>query len=350
MRLPNGMGSASKIGGSKKRRKPWRARVTDCWVFDEEKGKAVQKFRTLGYFASKKEALLALSEYHKQPSLKGTAQITFADVYELWKERNHPKMTKTLKSSYETLFRYSEALHGMKMHEIKTEHMQDIMDAYPNAFASQKRLRTLWGKLFRLAMERDIVHKDYAQFVALRSADDAVVSRKPFTKEQIATLWENQERLPGVDLILIMVYTGVRPSELLSIDAERVHLADRWIDLHGTKTKAAKRAVPIHHKIAPLIEQRLQGSQHLVAMAEDGRRMKYAYFLRYVWTPIMKALGFEDRSPHGTRHAFVSLMTEAGADERILKKIVGHSDQSVTDVYRHAFLETILREVERITV
>ena len=40
--------------------------------------------------------------------------------------------------------------------------------------------------------------------------------------------------------------------------------------------------------------------------------------------------------PHDARHTCVSMLTNAGVDERMIKKIVGHAGQSVTEnVYTH---------------
>lgn len=54
---------------------------------------------------------------------------------------------------------------------------------------------------------------------------------------------------------------------------------------------------------------------------------------------MMELLNMEHK-PHDTRHTCVSLLTEAGVDERIIKKIVGHKGKSVTEtVYTHLDLE-----------
>lgn len=289
----------------------------------------------------------ALSEYNRNPAAIGTASITFADIYEQWKTRNTPKMTPSVLSGYETVFKHSAALHYLKMSEIRTAHMQSVMDAYPNAKGSQTRMRTLWRQLFRLALEQDIVRKNYADFVDLKAEAAPVKSRIPFTKAQIETLWANVDTLPGVDSVLIMIYTGVRPSEFLSIESEHVHLAERWIDLHGTKTKAAKRIVPIHKRIAPLIERRL-GSGPL--FRENGAGVTYKRYLRTVWNPIKYALDLKDLSPHCARHTAVSLMTAAGVDSRLLKMIVGHSDGSVTERYTHAIIESLVAAIDQLDI
>lgn len=347
--MPNGYGSVHKIGGSKQRRRPWRARVTDGWIFDETKGKAVQQFRTLGYYATKKEALVALAEYNKQPAAPGSAHITFADVYKMWLDRNESVFNSVVLSGYAKAFERSSALHSVRIHDLRTEHLQAVMDEHPNGYGSQKRLRTLWRKMYRLAIEKDFIHKNYAEFVILKDSGDSEGTRQPFSKSQIKTLWENVDKIPGIDSILIMAYSGFRPSEFLSISTERIHLAERWIDLHGTKTKAAKRAVPIHKKILPLIE-RVAGEKYIYEMPATGERMKYAYYLRYVWHPIIEALGFENLTPHSCRHFFISAAVEAGVNDRLLKKIVGHSTGDITGHYTHAFLDSLINEIDKIEV
>ena len=49
------------------------------------------------------------------------------------------------------------------------------------------------------------------------------------------------------------------------------------------------------------------------------------------------------------RHTCVSLLTEAGVDERIIKKIVGHKGQGVTEtVYTHIELPFKLEAINKI--
>lgn len=63
---------------------------------------------------------------------------------------------------------------------------------------------------------------------------------------------------------------------------------------------------------------------------------------------MMELLNMEHK-PHDTRHTYVSLLTEAGVDERIIKKIVGHKGKSVTEtVYTHLDLEIKLEAINKI--
>ena len=65
MKLPNGYGSVTKMSG--KRRHPWRVRKTAKWAMDPTTGKAKQLYTTVGYYATKAEALQALSDFNRDP-------------------------------------------------------------------------------------------------------------------------------------------------------------------------------------------------------------------------------------------------------------------------------------------
>lgn len=54
-------------------------------------------------------------------------------------------------------------------------------------------------------------------------------------------------------------------------------------------------------------------------------------------------------TPHCTRHTFISLLTEAGVDERIIQQIVGHKGKNVTQaVYTHIDMAAKLNAVNKI--
>ena len=164
MRLPNGIGSVHKIGDGKNRRNPWRARVPDRLEFDEASGKCIQKYITIGYFPTEKEAIAALFEYQKNPYTIEASKATFADVFEMWKAKKYPELSKSAQSVYNVCYdKHSLPLHDMKMRDIRTSHMERIMASVSVKYDAQSKIKQLWSQMFRFAMERDIVQKNYAE-------------------------------------------------------------------------------------------------------------------------------------------------------------------------------------------
>ena len=54
--------------------------------------------------------------------------------------------------------------------------------------------------------------------------------------------------------------------------------------------------------------------------------------------------------PHETRHTFITKVKSCGVDEYILKLIVGHAIEDITEkVYTHRTMEQLKSEMEKIT-
>ena len=79
---------------------------------------------------------------------------------------------------------------------------------------------------------------------------------KPFTDAEIQKLFSVVFSEDIADTVLIMIYTGMRPSELLGMKTENIHLAEKYM-VGGVKTKAGKgRVIPISDKVMPLVRKR----------------------------------------------------------------------------------------------
>ena len=86
MRNPNGYGGISKLPGN--RRNPFRVRVTTGWDLTPD-GKQKQLLQTLGYYPTRKEAMMALAEYNQNPYDLNNKKITFETCYNYMAIRNN---------------------------------------------------------------------------------------------------------------------------------------------------------------------------------------------------------------------------------------------------------------------
>ena len=200
-------------------------------------------------------------------------------------------------------------------------------------------------RVFALAVQNRVLTFDPSLYLTIQK--DAPRSRREaLTDVQIAAIHKTPHecRLP----CLIMIYTGVRIGELLALRKEDIHLEERWLHVRKAKTSAGVREVPIAEKIAPLIEKWLQKPCDSLICSAQNRPMSYDAFRDTYWDGVMVLLGM-DHKPHDTRHTCVSLLTEAGVDQRIIRKIVGHKGQGVTEVvYTHVELPAKLEAINKI--
>lgn len=350
MRLPNGIGSVHQINDGKRRRKPWRARVPSHIEFNAETGKASQKYINIGYYATETEAIEALFEYRKNPYTIEASTSTFADVYDMWSKRKFPTVSKIAQYGYSSSFKHSAAIHDMKMRDIRANHLESIMLSLKGGFQLQSNLKTLWGQLFKYAMEQDIVQKDYSAFVKLR--DKAPETNKTaMDKKDIEKIWKEADKgNPVAEITLIYIYTGLRAAELLEVTKNKVDLEKR-IMIAGKKTEAGKdRRIPLHYAILPFIEKRMESdSEHLITYENKGKNVPFTYnrFVTYEWNPFMESMKME-YTMHYTRHTFATISREVGIEEDIRKVILGHKSGDITDRYTHYSDEMLLGAIDKL--
>ena len=350
MRLPNGIGSVHKINDGKRRRNPWRARVPSHIEFNAETGKASQKYINIGYFATETEAIEALFEYRKNPYTLEASVSTFADVYEQWSKAKFPTVSKVAQYGYIGAFKHSEALHGIKMRDLKTKEMDAVMQSINGGHQVQAKVKTLWNQLFKYALEHDIVQKDYSTFIKLRDKAPET-SRDAIAKKDIKRLWEEIDKgNESAEIAMIYIYTGLRATELLEIRKDKVDVEKRMM-IGGKKTDAGKdRRIPIHRAILPLIEKRMaEEGETLITREQKGKRknIPYQYFVEYYWNRLMASLNME-YTMHYTRHTCATMMREAGIEEDLRKLILGHKNDDITDRYTHHPDEMILEAIDKL--
>ncbi len=338
MRLPNGLGSVHIIGGSKQRRKPWRARVLSHVEIDETTGKATQKYITIGYFATEIEAIEALMEYRKSPFTLEAATCTFAEVFEMWKRKKYADSSPSVQKGYNAAFNNSAPLHKMKMRDIRTIHMEEVMQSLTLGYQSQVLVKTLWGLLFKYAIEHDICQKNYAEFVKTKDKDSGT-KRTAIPAEDREKIWKAIDAGDrDAEIAMIYLYTGMRASELLETKKENVNL-DTRIMISGLKTEAGlDRHIPIHKCILPFIERLMQTEGDYLLMRYDKKKpqtIKYPRLLEHHWEPLMERLGLPKYTPHYGRHTCATMLREANVEEDIRKLILGHKNGDITDRYTH---------------
>lgn len=203
------------------------------------------------------------------------------------------------------------------------------------------------------AVVHEIVSQDKREMVRYvdisKPGNPNAYDRKPFTKKAIKTLWDAHESNIYLSVVLMLIYTGVRIGEMLDLEKKDVHLDERWFYVKESKTDAGIREVPIAEKIVPFFEYWMQQDCDHLICTPDQKPFEYRNYYDSYWTPLMKDLSLSKYTPHCTRHTCVSLLTEAGVDERIIQKIVGHKGQNVTQVvYTHLELPIKLEAINKI--
>ena len=138
-----------------------------------------------------------------------------------------------------------------------------------------------------------------------------------------------------------MYATGVRVSELLSLDVEDVNLEQGIIKCNSEKKS---RVIPLYP--AALRSLSVYLSEYRVSLVSDpgeralfvnvgGFRMSRQGFWKILKSYQSSARIEKEITPHTLRHSFAVHLLENGADLDSLQELMGHSDISSTQLYTH---------------
>ena len=346
LRLPNGYGSVTKLKG--KRRNPWRVRRTVKIEIGDD-GKIKQKMVTIGYYATRAEAMEALANYNQDPYDLKSKRLTFSEVYELWSEEHFKTIVPSAQRTWKSAYVHSAALHDIRFDEIRAAHLEAAIRNEDVGGSTKGRMKSLYNQMFRYALKHDICNKDYAALCEVNIDKRAKIERVIFTNKEIETLFENRH-VPFVDMVLVGIYSGWRPQELAVLRTENIDL-DAGTMHGGLKTDAGRnRTIPIHPKIYDIVADHVaEGGETLFIdpKSQTGPNMTYEkYYQRFL--KIMDTLEMKHK-PHDTRHTFSTLAKKAKMNEYIQKRIMGHKISDVTEaIYTHWSIEDLRNEIMKI--
>lgn len=318
MRLPNGYGTIYKLSGN--RRRPWVVKKSISG-----------KQKAIGYFKTHEEALSFLVDYNRRPQENPT---TFGAIYFQWKSIHFAKISKSSQSGYDISFRHLQSIHQIPIQQLAYPVLQNAMDKVRQiaGYPTQKKCRVLISQVLQHAMKCGLISENISKLIEI---DRNVIKfkKKPFIRREI-------NRLKNEPDILILIYTGMRIGEYLSLTPKDVNLRQRYIDIRKSKTKAGIRKIPIH----PLL------LEWLIARKKSGvicPFKNYDSYRRY----FDKAMVQHNmhHTPHECRHTFASMLDSAGINDTVCRMLLGHARQGVTKaVYTHKSLRELRKAINKL--
>lgn len=136
--------------------------------------------------------------------------------------------------------------------------------------------------------------------------------------------------------------TGIRVSELVSLDLEDLDLEEREMRVLGKGSR--ERVVPVGGRAAEALLSYLAHGRPRLSRSPSQR----ALFLNArgeritrqgAWGVVRKYAGRvglgERMTPHTLRHSYATHLLENGADLRYIQELLGHASVSTTQIYTH---------------
>lgn len=336
MKNPNGYGCIKLLSGS--RRRPY------CFVVSQQ-----GKQKVIGYFATKLEAMAYQVDYNQSHGLHRLSdnKITFAELYARWlpKHIEYSSVSDSTIHGYESAYKHCRLLYDLPVSDIKYSHLQTVIDGMNRlSYASKKKVRNLLSLLFAYARKMEYTFHDFTGLIRI-GKNKPVNPHQAMSKQAINRLWKLADTVPDVDLVLVLIYTGLRNGELRNLLKSDINRRQKFLRVTKSKTAAGLRVVPIHHLIWPLIEKRLSSDGPYLVNVQ-GKPYDYSRFAR-TFKRVMKLVHGEKHMPHDTRHTCATLLDGAEVNDNARKMILGHARGDVTNgVYTHKTLRQLRKAIE----
>jgi len=186
----------------------------------------------------------------------------------------------------------------------------------------------------------------------------------------VPQLYELHEHARGkyADLVLVLGVGGLRWGELAGLQAgDRVFVPGRGLRLQRTvlasgdggelyvdtlKSKRA-RTVPLVDEVVPIVDRWAEGKTagDWLFAAPGGGPLHEGNWKRSVdWGHATKAIGMPTLRVHDLRHTAASVWLAAGADAKVVQRILGHASAAMTmDVYGHLVDHNLWEAAKRVT-
>lgn len=162
-------------------------------------------------------------------------------------------------------------------------------------------------------------------------------------RQNAKTDYQRKNALRDAAVIELLFATGMRISELCSLQISDVNLEDLIILIYGKGSKERRIQIGnedvanILREYETLFHTQIQECQHFfvnqngIALSDQAiRRMINKY----------TALAAIDLhiTPHMFRHTFATCLLEADVDIRYIQEMLGHSSINITEIYTHVAL------------
>lgn len=207
------------------------------------------------------------------------------------------------------------------------------------------RAASMLSKLFNLAEDWGLRQAGSNPARRIKKFREEEKKRYLLDEEQIRlgevlaeALEEGTESVYVVSAILLLIYTGCRLSEILTLRWD--YVTSHHLELPDSKT--GRRRIPLPREAYDILMDlpRESGNPFVILGGVEGAPLVN---LQKPWRRIRSRADLTDVRIHDLRHTYASVAVNNGIDPFMLKEIMGHKNLSTTLRYSHLADDAVQR-------
>ena len=265
----------------------------------------------------------------------------------------------TISSYLRDVTQFSDYLRehqGCDLKRAKPEMVRDYMawmQGHGKSAASVTRFLASVKSFYNYLLSRDVVKVNPAKGITAAKAERKYP--EILTSKEVELFLDQPQCVDAKGfrdhaMLELLYATGIRVSELISLDLDDLNLAAGFI---RCESKGKERIIPLYHTAVKALQDYVRDIRpQLIADSEEtalfvnmnGERMSRQGFWKIIKYYQEKAGIEKDITPHTLRHSFAVHLLENGADLRSIQEMLGHADISSTQIYTHV-VKKQLREI-----
>jgi integrase len=224
----------------------------------------------------------------------------------------------------------------------------DISKSHSNA--TSNRHLALIARMLTLAIEweRGVEKNVCRGMKKLQETSDAGRALKADEVQRLTVALRAEPNRLGAQAVLLLMYTGLRHAEVLTLPWSAVDLAEGKVFLAHTKSGKSRTVILNQVAIDLIREIKPTRSPYLFPNAVDPQRPMNN--IRKVWMRALANAGCQHARLHDLRHSLASAAAVAGVSLYAIQKMLGHSSSHMTQRYAKLADSRAMREASMAAV